>query len=121
MNIYFIDALIATMLIIADKIITLMNIKTVQRNQPSKDALSIEKNPLAKWLFREYGLAVGSILMTFVSAIQFIIAMIFLQWAFNPFVANPFNVAFAIMVTLYGVTLINNTFWLIRYRKVKEK
>jgi hypothetical protein len=54
--------IIAIILITLDKGLTVLNIKAVEKNNPSVDALSIEKNPLAKFAFQKTGLLWGSIL-----------------------------------------------------------
>jgi len=111
----------AILVVFLDKIITLDNIKTVMKNQPSKDALSIEKNPLAQWLFRNYGLATGTILMFIVSLLQFLIAFLFLRWLSAFFWSNPGDISFYIIFGIYCLTIINNLFFLYKFSKVKEK
>ena len=43
-------------LVAADKLLTVANIKAVEKNFPHVDPLSIEKNPLAKEFFKQQGL-----------------------------------------------------------------
>lgn len=111
--------IIAILLIGADKTITYMNIKAVQKNFPNAPATSIEKNPVAKWCFDNLGLIGGSILMSLISFLTFFFAM----WMFSFAAAywapdNKWGVSLYVMVMVYGFVLLNNFYFWLRYNKL---
>lgn len=103
--------ILAILLIAIDKLITALTIKRVEKNYPNKDKYSIEKNPLALYFFKNYGIIIGSILYFFLSIITFLFA----SWLFN-FIL-PLNVCFIILDILYLMAIINNLYWFNKFKK----
>lgn len=112
--------LIAVLLVSADKIITVMNIKAVEKYNPEvKNALSIEKNPIAKLCFEKTGLFVGSILYGIFSLITFLFALLILYYPSRIFAPNnPWGVALYIVFMIYCLVIGNNLYFLLRYNKL---
>jgi hypothetical protein len=107
---------IAIILIAIDKGLTVANIKAVQKNTPEVDPLSIEKNPVAKFVFQKTGLFWGTILYGLFSLATFFFAMLLFYypakiWAPN----NAIGVSFYVMCILYSIILMNNFYFLLRY------
>ncbi|MGC9309862.1 MAG: hypothetical protein ACP5D2_04175 [Candidatus Nanoarchaeia archaeon] len=111
----------AVVFIFLDKMITLENINTVAETKSLAQAITIEKNPLAKWLFVSYGLGAGTILMSIVSAIQFLLSWILLNWILTPFSSIPDQIAFYILAAIYIATIINNSIFLIKFKLDNKK
>jgi hypothetical protein len=111
--------IIAIILITLDKGLTIANIKAVQKNNPGVDALSIEKNPIAKLAFEKTGLFWGTILYGIFSLVTFFFAMFIFyfpakMWAPD----NPWGVSFYIMCVVYCLVLTNNAYFFLRYSKL---
>jgi len=111
--------IIAICLISLDKGLTVANIKAVQKNNPDIDALSIEKNPVAKWSFEKTGLFWGTILYGIFSLGTFFFALLMFYypakiWAPN----NAWNVSFYVMCLMYGFIIFNNGYFFLRYSKL---
>ena len=119
-NINFVWVLILIVLLVgADKIITVANIKAVEKNFPEVNKYNIEKNPIAKSFFNKYGLAWGTIFYGLLSVITFLIALKILDWSISLFkVTNSFSIALWIMVILYCIVIGNNLFFLLKFSKV---
>jgi len=112
--ILFIIALIAM-----DKIITVINIKAVEKNYPDVDPLSIEKNPLAKEFFKQQGLLLGTLLYGLFSFFTFIIALLLLRWSLNLFhINNSFSISLYVLSIWYGIVIANNLFFLLKFSKI---
>jgi hypothetical protein len=110
--------IIAIILIVVDKGLTVANIKAVQKNNPSIDALSIEKNPVAKFAFQKTGLFWGSILYGIFSLATFFFAMLLFYYpakAWAP--GNAWGVSFYIMTIIYFFIIGNNFYFWLRYSK----
>jgi len=108
--------IVAIILITLDKGLTVANIKAVEKNNPGVDALSIEKNPVAKFSFQKLGLFWGSILYGIFSLATFFFAMLMFYypakiWAPN----NAWGVSFYAMMLIYFFIIGNNTYFLLRY------
>ena len=102
--------LIMILLIACDKALTIMNIKAVQKNFPNADAVSIEKNPLAKYLFEKTGLIWGTIIMSAVSLGLFLlIAFLF---------ASSRNTIIYLFFLGYGFVIANNLYFFLKYNGV---
>jgi hypothetical protein len=110
---------VAIILIFADKALTVMNIKAVEKNYPNADHLSIEKNPIAKFFFQKSGLFWGSIFFGIFSLATFFIAMYLLTFAtrfYSP--TNYWGISFYIMCIFYSFVIMNNFYFLLRYSKL---
>jgi len=112
--------LIILAFIIVDKALTVANIKAVQKNFPKiKDPLSIEKNPVARYFFKTFGLIMGSILFGILS---FLLALIFmgLVWLTLQFFwpQTAWSMAFYVLCLVYGYTIVNNLFFLLKFSRV---
>ena len=108
--------LLILLLVSADKVITYYNIKAVEKNFPDIDKFSVEKNPLAKKFFQNFGLLGGSVLYGFVSIITFLLALALINWSLSLFgVPNPLSIALWIMVILYSIAIGNNLFFLYKF------
>lgn len=109
----------AVLLISADKIITVMNIKAVQKNFPTAEPYSIEKNPFARSMFQKFGLLYGTIIYGIFSLATFFFAMLILYYPCKWWApTNAWNVAFYILCIFYAFVLMNNTYFLLRYSKL---
>ena len=111
--------IIAIILIVVDKGLTVANIKAVEKNNPGIDALSIEKNPVAKFAFQKTGLFWGSILYGIFSLATFFFAMLLFYYpakAWAP--GNGWGVSFYVMCLIYSVILMNNFYFFLRYSKL---
>ena len=119
-SVNFVWVLIIIVLLVGiDKIITVANIKAVEKNFPKVDRYSIERNPLAKHFFVKFGLAWGTILYGLFSVITFLIALRLLEWCISLFnVTNALSIALWIMIVLYCVVIGNNLFFLLKFSKV---
>lgn len=111
--------IIIVLLVGIDKVITVANIKAVEKNFPNVDRYIIEKNPIAKAFFKQCGLAWGTFFYGIISVITFFLAWKLLEWCISLFkVANAFSIALWIMIVLYCVVIGNNLFFLLKYSKV---
>lgn len=107
------------MLVLADKVLTYWNIKSVEKNFPQIDKFSIEKNPLAKWFFQKTGLFWGSVIYFFISLVMFYLAWVLLTTCLNLFrVTNSPTIALYVLVLWYFVVIGNNIFHLFRYTRI---
>ena len=79
MNIWYVILIVAIVLVSLDKAITAINITLVKHNNPNADALSIEKNPLARLSFKYLGLIGGTIFYWIFSIGTFLFA----TWLFS--------------------------------------
>jgi hypothetical protein len=111
--------IIAIILITVDKGLTVLNIKAVEKNNPSVDALSIEKNPVAKFSFQKTGLLWGSILYGIFSLATFFFAMLLFYYPAKAWAPdNAVGVSFYVMVMIYGFIIFNNFYFWLRYSKL---
>lgn len=119
MNNAFVWVLIVIILLVGlDKIITAANIKAVEKNFPEIDKYSIEKNPLAKFFFKKFGLTGGAIIYFFLSIITFLVALKLLDLCLALFrVTNSFSIALYIMIILYGIVISNNIYFFLKFSK----
>jgi len=103
-------------LVVLDKGITVMNIKSVEKNFPKVDPLSIEKNPVAKYFFEKFGLMGGSIIYGILSFLTFILALFILSWSLHFFFpTTAWSIALWILMLWYGLVIANNLFFLLKY------
>lgn len=110
---------IMVLLITADKVLTVINIKLVQKNNPGVNALSIEQNPVNKFLFEKFGLFFGTFIMGLLSIITFLFALWMMSfatvlWAPN----NKWGVSLYLMTIIYGCVIANNFYFMFKYAKL---
>ena len=106
-------------LVTLDKGITFMNVKAVEKNFPQVDKYSIEKNPIAKYFFKQFGLVGGTILYWILSIITFILALILLEWMLKLFgVVNALSISLWIMIIFYCMVIGNNLFFLLKFSRI---
>lgn len=111
--------LIIIALVAADKMLTVANINAVKKNFPDIDPLSIEKNPLAKEFFKQYGLTYGTILYGLFSLLTFLVAMFLLHWCLKLFnVSNSLSISLYIVMIWYGFVICNNFYFLLKFSKI---
>ena len=107
---------VAILLVTLDKTLTVLNINAVAKNNPGVDPLSIEKNPIAQWCFKQTGLGWGSILYGIFSVGTFFLAL----WLFHFAAAywapeNSIGVSFYVMTIFYFFVIGNNFYFWLRY------
>lgn len=101
-----------------DKAITLINILQVEKNFPQSDPLSIEKNPLAKSFFKQFGLWGGTVLYFFFSILTFIAALLLLGWTLKLFhVTNYQSIALYVLMIWYGFVISNNFYFFLKFSR----
>ncbi len=111
--------IILVALVVADKLITVANINAVKKNFPKIDPLSIERNPLAKWFFQKCGLVWGTILYGIVSIITILIFMFLINSFLKSVgVTNSLSVSLWIAMVFYGIVILNNLYFLLKYSKI---
>jgi hypothetical protein len=99
--------LIILLLVMADKLTTIANIKLLQHKAPHVDSLQAEKNPVAKFFFSKFGLWIGTILFSFFSLALYRLVYYF----FSVRMAEVW--ALYIIVMIHALVVTNNIFWLI--------
>lgn len=111
--------IVIVILVGIDKIITVVNIQTVEKNFPEMDKYDIEKNPVAKFFFKKCGLLWGTIIYGILSVLTFIIALLLIEWTLKLFgVVNAQSISLYIMILLYCLVIGNNLFFLLKFSKV---
>ena len=100
---------IALVLISLDKLITAMTIKRVERNYPNKDKFSVEKNPLALYFFKNFGLNLGSVFYFILSYFTFNFSV----WLLSFLIGTLY--AFYSISFIYVLVIINNVKWFIKF------
>ena len=106
-------------LVAADKLLTVANIKAVEKNFPQVDPLSIEKNPLAKEFFKQQGLLFGSILYGIFSVLTFVLALFLLSWTLKLCnVTNSLSISLYVVMIWYGFVIINNAYFFLKFSKI---
>ena len=103
--------LIAVCLIALDKTTTYHTILAVHKKYPRKDALSVEKNPLAIYFFKKFGLFPGTFFYAIFSLFSFFFAVWLLDFLFS------YAIAFTVIAVIYVLVIINNFRWLIKYSR----
>jgi hypothetical protein len=102
-----------------DKALTLMNILRVEKNFPQSDPLSIEKNPIAKSFFKQFGLWGGTVLYFFASILTFILALLLLSWTLSLFgLTNNKSIALYVLIIWYGFVISNNFYFFLKFSRV---
>ena len=106
-------------LVTLDKAITVLNIKAVEKNFPNVDKLSIEKNPLAKEFFKQYGLKGGTALYWVFSILTFLIALFLLKWCLGLFhIQNAFSISLWVLTIWYSIVIGNNFYFLLKFSRI---
>jgi len=101
----------AAFLIFLDKFITVLTIKNVAKKYPDKDKYSVERNPLASYFFKEFGLGFGSLLYGILSFFSFNFSVWLLSFVLSQ------RISYIILCVIYVLVIINNIKWFLRYRK----
>ena len=110
--------IIAIFLVSLDKIITIANIKAIEKNYPKINAIQIEKNTLAKFAFTKAGLFWGSILYGIFSVGTFMFALYLFYFpakAYSP--GNAWGVSLYVIMIAYSFVIMNNFYFFLRYNK----
>jgi hypothetical protein len=97
---------------VLDKGLTILNIHQVQKNFPEADAIGIEKNPVARFFFKNFGIWGGTIIYGLISLLLMILVFFILKHFFGEAIA-----LYAIFM-LYVIALGNNIFFLLKYSKI---
>jgi len=106
-------------LVALDKTLTVLNINAVEKNFPNVDKLSIEKNPLAKEFFKQYGLMWGTLLYGLFSILTFIVALFLLKWCLSLFhVQNALSISLWVLTIWYGFVISNNLYFLLKFSRI---
>jgi len=111
--------IVAVVLISLDKGLTYANIKAVQKNHPEVDAISIEKNPIAKAAFQKFGLLGGTAIYWVFSLATFFFALYL--WSYVAVIWAPQNkwgVSLYIMMIFYSFVIMNNFYFFLRYNSL---
>jgi len=111
--------LIIIALVAADKLLTVANIKTVEKNFPNVDPFSIEKNPLAKAFFQQQGLVIGTIFYGIFSILTVIVFILLLNWSLKLCgLNNSLSISLYVILMIYGFVIFNNFYFLLKYSKI---
>ncbi len=106
-------------LVTADKLLTVANINAVRKNFPDIDALSIEKNPLAREFYKQHGLTWGTITYGIFSILTFLAALFLLHWSLKSFgVTNSLSISLYVLFIWYFFVLGNNLYFLLKFSKI---
>lgn len=113
--------LIIVILVAADKGLTYINLKLIQKNNPEINPLDAEKNPAARWAFEKFGLEGGTIIFFFITCISLL--FVFFAFAnalkFVTFTSqNPYGYALWIITIFYFAVIGNNFYFMFRYAKL---
>ena len=96
-----------------------MNIKAVQNNNPELNALSIERNPIAKYCFNKMGLTWGSVIYGIFSLATFYFALLLLYYPAQLWAPqNPWGVSLYVLMMGYSLVIMNNLYFFIRYSRL---
>ena len=107
--------------ILADKTLTYVNLKLVEKNFPEKNSIQIERNFAARFFFGRFGYLWGSILFGIVTFFTSLIAFYMLSKALESIAytaGNPQGIALYVVFLLYAFTIGNNTYFLLKYAKI---
>lgn len=99
-----------------DKLTTYLNISTVQKRYPKIDATQVEKNPMARYFFRMYGLVNGSIIYAVISMFSFIIAFGLLAWTISFFSASYLWNSLIALDVIYLMVILWNLNMFFRFK-----
>lgn len=118
MNIPIITVIILlALLVTADKVITLINLKSIQKNFPKVDSYTAEKNPIVRYLFRNYGLLLGTLMSWVIGLISLLVVYFILTGSFKYYPSSQNYILYFIFMA-YGLVLANNTYFMLKYNRV---
>jgi hypothetical protein len=103
---YFIGALA---LVGLDKLTTILVIKKAMKKYGDR-ALSMEKNPLQSYFFKEFGLNWGAVIYGLFSLFTFFFSTWLLSFPIGLTSSNSWGIAYGVIASLYGIVIINNLF-----------
>lgn len=118
---WWIVALIIVILVGADKCLTYINLKLVQKNNPQVNPIDIEKNPAAKYFFQKFGIEMGTVIFFFITCVSlyFVLMLLANGLKYVTFTSsNPYGYALWIITILYGAVIGNNFYFMFRYAKL---
>jgi len=106
--------IIFLIIVILDKGLTITNLIQVNKNFNKGNAFdySIEKNPMAKWFFMQYGLWAGTFLFSFISLALMFVAYFALTYLFG------YRVALFLIFIIMGLVITNNIYFLLKYSQI---
>lgn len=107
--------IIFVVFVATDKIITVINLKQLQKNFPQaieRNNYNAEKNPIARWFFFQFGLIWGTIIYGFISLLTIFLAFIILKFTFHE------SIALYTIILVYGLVIFNNIYFLLKYSGV---
>ena len=107
------------LLVVADKVITIVNLNAIKKNFPEVDPIKAEKNPLARFFFQKFGLIGGTILYGIISLLTLFLVMFLLSIFLNGLnVPNALSISLYVIMIIYGFVLMNNLYFLLKFSKV---
>ena len=118
---WWIVFLIIVILVAADKGLTYINLKLVQKNNPGVNPIDIEKNPAAKWVFQRFGIEWGTIIFFIITCISLFLVLLMLASGLKYITftsQNPYGYALYIIFLAYGLVIFNNLYFTFRYAKL---
>lgn len=117
MNFWMVVLLISIILVGADKMITYVNVKQVEKNF-NVDPTSVEKNPLARVAFQKLGVGLGTFAYFLLSVPTFLVAVYFINLTLDSLVTNSRGISLYIVMMLYGLVLMNNFYFFLKFSRV---
>jgi len=119
MNNNLIIFLVIILLIAGDKLTTYYSLKNLQKNNPNIDALSAEKNPMAKWFMQKLGLGWGNVLFSFVSIILAYLVIWGMQYTLKAFGVNNWQgIPYYVLFIIYAWTIANNLYFALKHGRI---
>jgi hypothetical protein len=104
---------IIILFVIADKLLTVANISQVRNNFPDvEDPIKVEKNPVARWLFKQSGLFLGSVILGIITIITTFLGYLLMKRSWGE------GVALYIIFMLYAFIIFNNLYFFLKYSRV---
>lgn len=106
-------------LVVADKVITLVNLNQIKKNFPEIDPIKAEKNTIARLFFNKLGLVGGTILYLFISIITVFLALLLLNLTLGAFdITNSLSISLYIIMMWYGFVIFNNLYFFLKFSKI---
>ncbi len=111
--------IVLILLVVADKVITVVNLNAIKKNFPKVDPITAEKNPLARFFFQKFGLMWGTILYGIISIFTAFLFLFLLSTFLNGLnVPNALSISLYVFMLFYGFILMNNLYFLLKFSKV---
>jgi len=104
--------LIFVVLVLADKGLTIANLKVLENKYPDKDFMSVEKNPLAKYIMEKTGIVFGNFIYAIFSLLTAFIGFFILR----KFLGE--DIALISILVIYALVITNNFYWLLKYTEI---